>query len=63
MTSSSADCGGSSMPGTAIGIGVRVRECSVHAPPFGRLGAVVGGGANEWVTELEPVGVDVQQTE
>ena len=51
------------MPRAAIGIGVRGRERGVHAPPLSRIGAVVGGGPNEWMTELEPVRLDVQQSE
>ena len=51
------------MPRAAIGIGVCVRERGVHAAPLGRVGAVVGGGPNEWMTELEPVGLDVQQSQ
>jgi hypothetical protein len=35
----------------------------VHAAPLGRVGAVVGGGANEWMTEVEPVRLDVQQSQ
>ena len=27
----------------------------MHAAPLGRVGAVVGGGPNEWMTEVEPV--------
>ena len=30
-------------------------------PPLGRVGAVVGGGAHERMTELDPVGVDAQE--
>ncbi len=51
------------MPGSSIGVGVRVRERGVHEPPLRSVGAVVGGGTNERMTELETIGVDVQQTE
>ena len=40
-----------------------VRERGVHAPPLGRVGAVVGGGPDEGMTELEPVRLDVQQSQ
>ena len=51
------------MPGAAIGIGVGLRERRVDSPPLGRVGAVIRGGAHEWMAKLEPVGVDREQAE
>ena len=55
--------GGSPVPRAAIGIGVRVRERSVHEPQLGRVGAVVGSRPDQGMPELEPVGFDAQQSQ
>ena len=51
------------MPRAAIGIGVCVRERGVHASPLGRISAVIGGGPDEGMAELESVRLDLQQTQ
>lgn len=51
------------MPGPSIGIGLGLRERGVDEPPFGMVDAVVRRRTDERVAKLQPVGLDVEQSE